>query len=96
MILAGPAILAGGVVQVNLLVGRQIASFFDGAIAWLNYADRVFQLPLGVIGIALGIVLLPDLSRKFKSKDFIGVKQTTHQAIVTSLYLVLPSTIALM
>ena len=96
LILAGPAILAGGVVQVNLLVGRQIASFFDGAIAWLNYADRVFQLPLGVIGIALGIVLLPDLSRKFKSKDFIGVKQTTHQAIVTSLYLVLPSTIALM
>ena len=83
LILAGPAILAGGVVQVNLLVGRQIASFFDGAIAWLNYADRVFQLPLGVIGIALGIVLLPDLSRKFKSKDFIGVKQTTHQAIVT-------------
>ena len=68
LILAGPAILAGGVVQVNLLVGRQIASFFDGAIAWLNYADRVVQLPLGVIGIALGIVLLPDLSKNLNQK----------------------------
>ena len=46
-IIAAPAALAGGVVQVNLLVGRQVASFFDGAVAWLNYADRLYQLPLG-------------------------------------------------
>ena len=37
---AGPAVLAGGVVQINLLVGRQVASFFEGAVAWLSYADR--------------------------------------------------------
>ena len=56
-IIAFPAALAGGVVQVNLLVGRQVASYFDGAIAWLNYADRLYQLPLGVVGIAIGVVL---------------------------------------
>src|SRR5690606_8536980 len=43
---ATPAVLAGGVVQVNLLVGRQVGSFFDGAVAWLSYADRLYQLPL--------------------------------------------------
>ena len=53
-IIAAPAALAGGVVQINLLVGRQVASFFDGAIAWLSYADRLYQLPLGVVGIAIG------------------------------------------
>ena len=47
--------LAGGVVQVNLIIGRQVASFFDGAVAWLSYADRLYQLPLGVVGIAVGV-----------------------------------------
>ena len=56
--------LAGGVVQINLLVGRQVGSFFDGAVAWLSYADRLYQLPLGVVGVAIGVVLLPDLSRR--------------------------------
>ena len=42
LLLAGPAILAGGVVQINLLIGRQISSFFDGAVAWLSYADRIY------------------------------------------------------
>lgn len=60
-----PAILAGGVMQINLLVGRQVASFFDGAIAWLFYADRLYQLPLAIVGISVGVVLLPELSRQF-------------------------------
>ena len=46
-VIAGPAVLAGGVVQINLLVGRQVASFTEGAVAWLSYADRLYQLPLG-------------------------------------------------
>jgi hypothetical protein len=53
-LIAGPAVLAGGVVQINLLVGRQVASFTEGAVAWLSYADRLYQLPLGVVGIAIG------------------------------------------
>lgn len=52
-IIALPAMLAGGVVQINLLVGRQVASFYEGAIAWLNYADRLYQLPLGSLASLL-------------------------------------------
>ena len=67
-IIAAPAALAGGVLQVNLLAGRQVASYFEGSAAWLNYADWLYQLPLGVVGIALGIILLPDFSRRLHPK----------------------------
>ncbi|MEM9716251.1 MAG: murein biosynthesis integral membrane protein MurJ, partial [Pseudomonadota bacterium] len=63
LIIAAPAALAGGVLQVNLLVGRQVASQFEGAIQWVAVADRLYQLPLGVVGIAIGVVLLPTLSK---------------------------------
>ncbi|NOX74145.1 MAG: murein biosynthesis integral membrane protein MurJ, partial [Alphaproteobacteria bacterium] len=94
-VIAAPAALAGGVVQVNLLVGRQVASFFDGAIAWLNYADRLYQLPLGVVGIAIGVVLLPDLSRKLRSHDDAGARDAVNRAAEFSLALTLPAAIAL-
>jgi len=95
-IIAAPAALAGGVVQVNLLVGRQVASFFDGAIAWLNYADRLYQLPLGVVGIAIGVVLLPDLSRKLRAGDQNGGQDAVNRAAEFSLALTLPAAAALM
>lgn len=94
-IIAGPAMLAGGVVQINLLVGRQVASFFDGAIAWLSYADRLYQLPLGVVGIAIGIVLLPDLSRRLASKDELGARDALSRAAEVSMALTIPSAVAL-
>ena len=53
-----PAALASGVMQINLLVGQQSASQFDNAVGWLFAADRLYQLPLGVVGIAIGIVLV--------------------------------------
>ena len=56
-LIAAPAAMAGGVVQINLLVGRQVASFYEGAVAWLSYADRLYQLPLGVVGIAVGVAI---------------------------------------
>jgi len=95
-IIAAPAALAGGVVQINLLVGRQVASFFDGAVAWLNYADRLYQLPLGVVGIAIGVVLLPDLSRRLRSGDEAGGKDAFNRACELSLALTVPAAIALM
>ncbi len=95
-IIAAPAALAGGVVQINLLVGRQVASYFDGAVAWLSYADRLYQLPLGVVGIAIGIVLLPDLSRKLRAGDDQGGNYSLNRAAEFSLALTLPSAIALM
>lgn len=94
-LIAGPAALAGGVVQVNLLIGRQVASFFDGAIAWLSYADRLYQLPLGVVGIAIGIVLLPDLSRRLQAGDTAGGRHALSRAAEMSLALAIPSAVAL-
>lgn len=94
-IIAAPAALAGGVVQVNLLIGRQVASFFDGAIAWLSYADRLYQLPLGVVGIAIGIVLLPDLSRRLQAEDVAGSQHALSRATEMSLALAIPSAVAL-
>ncbi|MEO1641460.1 MAG: murein biosynthesis integral membrane protein MurJ [Pseudomonadota bacterium] len=95
-IIAAPAALAGGVVQINLLVGRQVASFFEGAVAWLSYADRLYQLPLGVVGIAIGIVLLPDLSRRLEAGDGPGGRDAFNRASEISLALTVPAAVALM
>jgi len=94
-IIATPAALAGGVVQINLLVGRQVASYFDGAIQWLAVADRLYQLPLGVVGIAIGVVLLPDLSRKIRSDDVDGGRYAFNRAAEFALALTIPSAVAL-
>jgi putative peptidoglycan lipid II flippase len=59
--LAFPAAITGGITQINLVIGQMIASSKEGAISVLQYADRVYQLPLGVVGIAVGVVLLPEL-----------------------------------
>ncbi|MEL6549490.1 MAG: murein biosynthesis integral membrane protein MurJ [Pseudomonadota bacterium] len=95
-IIAAPAALAGGVVQVNLLVGRQVASYFEGAAAWLYYADRLYQLPLGVVGIAIGVVLLPDLSRRLQAGDEAGSQQAFSRATEVSMALTLPAAVALL
>ncbi|WP_010140018.1 murein biosynthesis integral membrane protein MurJ [Oceanicola sp. S124] len=90
-----PAALAGGVVQVNLLVGQQVASYFDRAVGWLFTADRLYQLPLGVVGIAIGIVLLPDLSRRLKAGDSAGSRNALSRAGELALALTLPCAVAL-
>lgn len=94
-VIAVPAVLAGGVLQVNLLVGRQVASSFDGAIAWLSYADRLYQLPLGVIAIAIGVVLLPDLSRRLQAGDEAGGQDAFNRASEIALALTIPAAVAL-
>ncbi len=96
VVIAVPAALAGGVMQVNLLVGRQVASFFDGAIAWLNYADRLYQLPLGVVGIAIGVVLLPELSRRLGAGDAAAGRHSFNRAAEFALLMTLPAAVALM
>ncbi len=95
LIVAGPALLAGGVVQINLLVGRQVASFSEGAIAWLSYADRLYQLPLGVVGIAVGTVLLPDLARRLRAGDAEGGRDSFNRSTEFALALTLPAAVAL-
>ncbi|MEQ9258938.1 MAG: murein biosynthesis integral membrane protein MurJ [Roseovarius sp.] len=93
--IAIPAALAGGVVQVNLLVGQLVASNYDKAVSWLYSADRLYQLPLGVVGIAVGIVLLPDLSRRLKAGDDEGGRMAFSRAGEISLALTIPCAVAL-
>ena len=94
-VIAAPAVLAGGVVQVNLLVGRQVASFTEGAVAWLSYADRLYQLPLGVVAIAVGTVLLPDLSRRLRAGDAEGGRASFNRGTEFALALTIPAAVAL-
>ncbi len=94
-IIATPAALAGGVVQVNLLVGRQVASFFEGSIQYLNLADRLYQLPLGVVAIAIGVVLLPELSRRLAAGDDQAGRDAMNRAAEFALLLTLPAAVAL-
>ena len=90
-----PAILAGGLIQINLLVGRQVASYHEGGIAWLSYADRLYQLPLGVVGISIGIVLLPNLARKLANNDLQGSQHSFNRSLEFALALTLPAAIAI-
>ena len=94
-IIAAPAALAGGVVQINLLVGRQVASFFDGSIQYLNLADRLYQLPLGVVAIAIGVVLLPELSRRLQAGDVEAGRDAMNRAGEFALLLTVPAAVAL-
>ena len=96
LVLMGPALLTGGVTQINLLVGQIIASQQDGAIALLNYADRINQLPLGVIGIAIGVVLLPELARALKAGDEADAQHLQNRSLEFGLGLTLPAAVGFM
>lgn len=95
LVLAAPAALTGGIVQINLVIGQIIASAQDGAIALLSYADRLYQLPLGVIGIAISVVLLPELSRALKANDGPEVLSLQNKSLEFGLGLTVPAAVAL-
>jgi putative peptidoglycan lipid II flippase len=90
-----PGILAGGITQINLVVGTIIASLQAGAVSYLYYADRLYQLPLGIVGVAIGVVLLPDLSRKLRAGDRAAVIESQNRALEFALLLTLPAAVAL-
>jgi putative peptidoglycan lipid II flippase len=96
LVLFTPGAVGAGVVQLNLLIGTIIASFLPtGAIAYLYYADRVYQLPLGVVGIALGTALLPLLSRQIEAGETAAAAASLNRAIEGSMLLTLPAAAAL-
>ncbi len=95
LVLAVPAAIAGGITQINIFVGQIIASQEGGAISVLYYADRIYQLPLGVIGIAVGVVLLPELSRHLRAGAHANAVRTQNQALDFSLILTIPAAFAL-
>jgi putative peptidoglycan lipid II flippase len=90
-----PGIVSGGIMQINLLIATMIATSLDHAVAYLYYADRLYQLPLGVIGVAIGVVLLPTLSRKLRAGDHYGAIEAKNRALEISMFLTLPAAAAL-
>lgn len=94
-LLMGPGVLAAGIQQINLLVGGIIASFKQGAISWLYYSDRVYQLPLGMIGIALGVVLLPEVTRLLRRDDTKGASESMVRGMELGLLITLPAAVAM-
>ncbi len=92
----GPGLIGAGVTQLNLAVDVVIVSLLPpGSASLLYYADRVNQLPLGVIGTAVGTALLPLLSRQARSGDGAGAVATLNRALEISLVLTLPASLAL-
>ncbi len=89
-----PGALAAGVTQINVLVTSSIATLEEGARSWINYSERLYQLPLGVIGIAMGVALLPNLARRVRAGDHEGGHFTMNRAIELSMALTVPAAAA--
>lgn len=94
--LMAPAAMGAGVVQVNLFVDLIIASHVAGGVSYLYYADRINELPLAVIGIAVGTVLLPALSRHVREGNIVAAHHMQNRGIELALLLSLPAAAALM
>ena len=90
-----PSLFSSGLLQINILVGTIIASYQASAVSYLYYADRIYQLPLALIGIALGIALLPALSKKIKAGIKKEVFSLIEKTIIYALLLAVPSSVAL-
>ncbi|WP_019172087.1 murein biosynthesis integral membrane protein MurJ [Pseudaminobacter salicylatoxidans] len=96
LILALPAAITGGITQINQLIGTAIASGQNSAVSSLALADRVYQLPLGVVGVAVAIVLLPELSRALKSGNLNEAANLQNRSVEFTLFLTLPAAAALL
>ncbi len=90
-----PSIFSSGVTQINILVGTIIASFQASAVSYLYYADRIYQINLAIAGIAIGVVILPQLSKHIQSRKKNKILLIQNKALELSLFLSLPATIAL-
>jgi putative peptidoglycan lipid II flippase len=95
--LMAPGLIGAGVVQINLVVDVILASTLrEGSVSFLYFADRVNQLPLGVVGVAVGVALLPLLTRQLADGDNAAANDSQNRAIEFALILTLPAAAALM
>ena len=91
-----PSIFSSGVTQINILIGTIIASFQVSAVSYLYYADRIYQINLAIAGIAISVVILPQLSKHIQSAKKKKILLIQNKALELSFFLSLPATIALM
>lgn len=96
LVLALPAAITGGITQINLLINTNIASGGEGVISSLAYADRIYQLPLGVVGIAVATVLLPELARALRGGHQVEAANLQNRSVEFVLFLTLPAAAALL
>ena len=90
-----PGIFSSGVTQINILVGTIIASFQASAVSYLYYADRIYQINLAIAGIAIGTVILPNLSRYIKTNNNKKINFIQNKSFELCLFLSLPASMAL-
>lgn len=94
--LMAPAVFGAGVTQLNLVISTALASLLPtGSISYLYYADRLNQLPLGVVGVAIGTAILPAMSRQIRLGDAAGALTTQNRGLELALFLTLPAALAL-
>lgn len=90
-----PGVIAGGVTQLNIMIGTIIASQQPGAVSQLYYADRLYELPLAIVGIAIGVVLLPDIARQLRAGNHTGVLDSQNRSLEFAMLLTVPAAAAL-
>ncbi len=90
-----PGVISGGIIQINIVIGTFIASLQDHAVSWLYYADRLYQLPLGVVGVAIGVVLLPQIARLLRAGKEKEALYSQNRSLEFALLLTLPAAVAL-
>ena len=91
-----PSIFSSGVTQINILIGTIIASFQASAVSYLYYADRIYQINLAIAGIAIGVVILPQLSKYVHLKKKNKILLIQNKALELSMFLSLPASVALL
>jgi putative peptidoglycan lipid II flippase len=94
--LAVPGSIAASIVQINILISQSLASLEVGAKSWLNFADRLYQLPLGLVGVAVGVAIVPRLSRALEAGDQEGGRRLTDEALVLATAFTLPAAAGLL
>ena len=94
--LAVPGTIAASGMQINILVSQSLASFEEGAKTWLYSADRLYQLPLGLVGVAVGLAILPRLSRAARSEDQAKGQSVMDNGVGLAMALTVPAAAALM
>jgi putative peptidoglycan lipid II flippase len=94
--LAVPAAIANSATQINIFISGILASQVDGLRVWMNVADRLYQLPMSLVGVAIGVALLPRLSAALQKDDHGDAQQAMDQGLVWALALSLPAAAALM
>ncbi|MGQ0457353.1 MAG: murein biosynthesis integral membrane protein MurJ [Hyphomicrobium sp.] len=90
-----PGVISGGVTQINIAIGTIIASMQAGAVSQLYYADRIYELPLALVGVAIGVVLLPDISRHVRAGNVAAVMDSQNRSLEFAMLLTIPAALAL-